>query len=293
MPLPGFDELRRRADARSGPVPVIAAGGPEPTVVEALDEAARRGWVVPILAGPRREILGRLPGAGRCEILDTEDPAATAVEAVREGRARILMKGRVATPELLRAILDPSRGLRTARPIVQVVLMEIPRDRRRFLMSDTGIIVRPDLSQKLGILAHAVDVARALGVDEPRVALVAASEGVSERMPETVEADRIAAMHHDGCHVQGPLSFDLAYEAVAGEKKGVAGPVVGAADAMVFPDLTSANLAVKAIMYTADCRFGGVLRGTTHPVAFMSRADRAETRLNSLALALALLESRD
>jgi phosphotransacetylase len=169
--------------------------------------------------------------------------------------------------------------------------MEVARDGRQFLLADTGIVVRPKLKTKLDILRASVEVAHALGADRPRVALLAASETVNLAMPETIEADEIRRRHEAGefadCLIEGPLSFDLAYAADAARKKRVGGEVAGAADAMVFPDLLSANLTVKAIMYTADCRFGGILRGTTAPVVFMSRADTASTRLNSLALALA------
>ena len=122
---------------------------------------------------------------------------------------------------------------------------------------------------------------------------MAASETPGAAMPETLDAAEIQARGRSGefgdLAIQGPLSFDLAYSAAAGGKKRVGGEVVGAADVMVFPDLLSANLTVKAIMYTADCHFGGVLMGTTAPVAFMSRSDDPATRLNSLALALAVL----
>ena len=124
--------------------------------------------------------------------------------------------------------------------------------------------------------------------------MMAATETVKIAMPETVEADELTRRNRQGefgdCSIEGPLSFDLAYAAEAGAKKRIEGSVVGAADIMVFPNLLSANLTVKAIMYTADCRFGGVLKGTTAPVVFMSRADDVATRLNSLALTLRILE---
>jgi phosphotransacetylase len=123
---------------------------------------------------------------------------------------------------------------------------------------------------------------------------MAATETVKPAMAETSHADEIARRGERGefpdCLVQGPLSFDLAYATAAGERKRVGGSVVGAADIMIFPNLLAANLTVKAMMYTADCRFGGVLCGTSAPVVFMSRADTTETRLNSLALTLALLD---
>ncbi len=164
-----------------------------------------------------------------------------------------------------------------------------------FLMADTGICVRPKLASKVEIVRYTIEAARALGVARPRVALMAATEAVNASMPETVDAAEIQRRNRDGefpgALIEGPLSFDLAYSADAADKKRVGGEVVGNADAMVFPDLVSANLTVKAIMYTADCHFGGVLQGTTVPVAFMSRSDTAATRLNSLALALAVLRN--
>jgi phosphotransacetylase len=195
----------------------------------------------------------------------------------------------------MQAVLDAPNGLRTDRVICQVVLMEIVRDGRRFVMADTGICPRPDLEQKIDILRSAVSVAQALGEPTPRVAVLAAGEKATARLPDTLDAAELQrrgeAGDLRGCLVQGPLSFDLAYAALAGARKGVAGPVTGAADVMLFPDLTSANLTVKAIMYTSNCRFGGVLCGVACPVVFMSRADDTPTRLRSLALALRLLSA--
>jgi phosphotransacetylase len=200
------------------------------------------------------------------------------------------MKGQISTPDLMRAVLAHGTGLRTGRVVCQVPLVEILPAGRRFLLADTGISIAPSLEQRIDILRSAVEVAHALGVDEPRVALMAATEKPAASMPETLEAAEIVRRHEageiTGCRVQGPLSFDLAYADEAGDRKHVAGPVVGAADVMIFPSLLAANLTVKAIMYTASCRFGGVLCGTVCPVVFMSRADSVETRLNSLALAL-------
>ena len=210
------------------------------------------------------------------------------------GNARALMKGQIATPALMEAVLDPAIGLRTGRVVCQVVLMEIPRDDRRFLLADTGICVTPSLKTRIDILLGAVEVAHALGTSKPKVALMAATETVKDSMPETVEAAELTRRNQQGefgdCSIAGPLSFDLAYAAEAGARKRIEGAVVGAADVMIFPNLLSANLTVKAIMYTADCRFGGVLKGTSAPVVFMSRADDVATRLNSLAMTLRILE---
>ncbi len=301
MPLAGLAQLHADADALPAPVPVAVAGGADRTVLEALRTARDRGWVRPVVAGREAEIR-RL--AAECGVsldgftlLDADEPARAAVAAVRSGAARLLMKGQVPTPALMAAVLERETGLRTGRVICQVVLLEVLRDERRFLLADTGICIEPTLEEKAGILRHAATLAHALGEPCPRVALLGATEAPTEKMPDTVEAAELQrrgeAGAFPGCAVQGPLSFDLAYAPDAAGKKRVAGPVAGAADAMVFPNLLSANLTVKAIMYTADCRFGGVLCGAACPVVFMSRADSTATRLNSLALALALLRSQE
>jgi phosphotransacetylase len=294
MPLSTWAQLEREADARGEPIPVAVAGGADRTVLEALRAACDRGWVTPTVIG-REQDMRRAAAAWGVDLhgftlRDTQEPAAAAVAEVHSGRARLLMKGQIATPALMKAVLDPATGLRSGRTICQVVLMEIQPAGRRFLLADTGICIQPTFEQRIDILHSTIAVARALGAGEPRVALMAATEAVTESMPETLDAvelqRRSLAGDFPGCVVQGPLSFDLAYAVDAADKKRIGGPVTGAADIMLFPNLLSANLTVKAIMYTADCRFGGVLCGAACPVVFMSRADTTATRLNSLALAL-------
>jgi phosphotransacetylase len=300
MSISGFTELYHHADALRNPIGVVAAGGADPTVLQSLRQACDRGWVRPIVAGTRREIGQAADGCGIAldgiEVLDTDDPAGAAVQAIRDGRAQLLMKGQVSTPALMRATLAHDTGLRTGRTMCQVVLVELLQDGRRLLLADTGICPQPTLDQKAEILQAAVEIAHALGEPLPRVALVAASDTITDAMPETLDAAELAGRNQigqlPGCVVQGPLSFDLAYDHEAAAKKQVEGPVVGAADIIVFPNLVSANLTVKAIMYTAQCRFGGVLCGATCPVVFMSRADTTATRLNSLALALKVIRGR-
>jgi phosphotransacetylase len=298
--LPPFADLFQRCDQRSQPVDVAVAGADDPTVIEALGAAVKRGWVRPLLVGPEAGIRGiarslnvSLDGM-RVRDAEGETVAEVCVAEGRSGRVRLLMKGQIATPSLMKAVLDAESGLRCGRTICQIVLMEIPRDGRRFLMADTGISVQPSRKKIVDILQSTVEVAQSLGLERPRVALMAATETVNPSMPETLHAQELSARQARGdlghCLVQGPLSFDLAYAEDAGAKKRIAGAVVGAADIMLFPNLLSANLTVKAIMYTADCHFGGMLHGTSAPIVFMSRADNAATRLNSLALTLATLE---
>jgi phosphate butyryltransferase len=300
MPLASFDWLYQRADALREPVPLAVAGGADRTVLEALGTACGRGWVTPAVAGREADVRRVADECGvRLQgftLLDADEPALAAVARVRSGQARLLMKGQIATPALMKAVLDPALGLRTGRVISQVVLVEIRPAGRRFLLADTGICIQPTRTQKGDILRGAVEVAQRLGADAPRVAALAASETVSEAMPETLDAAELQrrgqAGEFPGCVVRGPLSFDLAYAEEAAARKQVGTAGFGVADVMLFPNLVSANLTVKAIMYTADCRFGGVLWGAACPVVFMSRADTTATRLNSLALALACGEAR-
>lgn len=294
MGLQSFEELYKSADANRPGIAVVAAGGADSTVLQALQEATQRGWVRGIVTGKRPEIesVARECGVNltAIEVIDSENPAEAAVEQIRAGQARILMKGQIATPDLMRAVLNQEKGLRTGRTLSQIVLMEIVPHQRRFLLSDTGLCIVPEFRQKQEILESLVAVARRLGAERPRVAVMSATEKVTKTMPDTEEAAELQRLGEAGafgeCDVQGPLSFDLAYAADAGDKKRLEGRVIGAADAMLFPDLLSGNLTVKGIMYTADCRFGGVIWGARCPVVFMSRADRLETRLNSLAFTL-------
>ena len=296
MPLPSFHSLYDDADQKAECLSVAVAGAADRTVLDALVIACRRHWVSPILCGDETEIRRAAKEWGvdlaGFSFVHTQASATAAVAAVREGRASLLMKGQISTPDLMRAVLAHDTGLRSGGVVCQVPLVEILPTRRRFLLADTGISIAPTLVQRIDILRSAVEIAHALGVEEPRVALMAASEKPVASMPDTLEAAEIVRRHESGeiagCRVQGPLSFDLAYADEAGDRKHVSGAVVGAADVMIFPNLLAANLTVKAIMYTASCQYGGVLRGTTCPVVFMSRADSVQTRLNSLALALKL-----
>jgi len=315
--LPSFDLLHADADRTRPRIAVAAAGGADATVLQALAEAQRRGWVQPTAFGDldaMRRVAAEhaIPTEG-IRLAASTQPAADAVAEIRAGRAQVLMKGQIATPELMKAVLQADTGLRTGWTLSQVVLMEIPRDGRSFLLADTGLCIAPTLPQKREILGSLVDTARGLGAAAPRVAVMSATEKASPSMPDTLEAVELseaaargerwempAAARFAPCgeraaagtvwaHVEGPLSFDLAYAADAGDKKRLSGEVIGQADAMLFPNLLAANLTVKAIMYTADCRFGGVVRGASAPIVFMSRADSVETRINSIALALRLM----
>lgn len=298
--LPSFNDLFEIASRRGARVRVAAIGAADQTVLKALVEASSRGWIEPILVGSALEIQSVAQAAGielsGMRIVDAEQPAVAAVAEVRAGRADMLMKGQINTPDLIRAVLNAEQGLRTGKTLCQVVLMEIAGHARRFLLSDTGLCIEPNFRQKSEILDSLIIVAQGLGEPKPKIAVMSATEKAGSAMPDTLEAVELQRLNEagefPGATVQGPLSFDLAYAADAGDKKRIGGSVIGAADAMLFPNLLAANLTVKAIMYTADCQFGGVVCGAACPIVFMSRADTTATRLNSLALALTLIAAQ-
>src|SRR5262249_25097632 len=228
MSLDGFDHLAQLADARTQPVSLSVAGGDDPTVLEAFRTAIDRGWVRPILVGPASRIESLAGSLGipldgiTIHHAEGDAVAEAAVEEVRASHAQMLMKGQIATPALMAAVLNPTTGLRSDRVVCQVVLMEIPRDHRRFLLADTGICVHPDRRKRIDLLHQAVDVAHALGAARPKVALMAATETVKVEMPETIEAAELSRRNRQGefgdCVIEGPLSFDLAYAVEAGAK---------------------------------------------------------------------------
>ena len=216
------------------------------------------------------------------------DTAPAAVAAVRSGQADALMKGGVDTRDFMQAILDRERGLRVGRLVSHVAVVEAFG--RLLLITDGGVVLNPTLEEKAAIILNAVAIARRLGIELPKVAVLAAVEKENPKMPETVDAAALSRVALPGCVVQGPLAVDNAVSPEAARLKGIAGPVAGHADILLVPSVLAGNLFAKGIMYFSQCRFGGVVAGTSRPVMFLSRSDTAPTRLNTIALGVLLSE---
>ncbi|MHC4248051.1 MAG: phosphate acyltransferase [Planctomycetota bacterium] len=257
--MTSFEDIRRSARER-GTSSIAVAGEPDEELSRAVAEARRMGLA-------------------ECA---TFADAPSAVAAVRSGRMQVLMKGSVDTRAFMGAILDRDKGLRAGRLISHVAVVEVGG--RLILITDGGICLEPTLEDKADILKNVVPVARALGMDPAKVAVLAAVEKVDPRMPETVDARDLAAMKITGLVIRGPLAVDGAVSEAAARAKGLSGPVVGNADVLLVPSVLAGNMLAKGIMYFADCRFGGVAAGTSHPVCFLSRAGTADTKLNTMAL---------
>ncbi len=297
MALKSFEEIRRAA-AECGRKRIAVAGA-DAAAMEALDRARGMGLAEPILVeagepGAARRLAAQLgvpPDAFRIiPAGGAEAAAAEAVRLAREGEADICMKGNVPTDAFMRAVLDRDRGLRSGRLVSHAAVLTSARLGRTFIVTDGGVNIAPSLEDKAEILRNALPLARALGSPRPKVAVMAAVEKPNPKMPATMDAaalaEMAARMEFGECDVGGPMALDNAVSEEDARKKGIEHPVSGRAEILLVPDIHSGNLMAKAIMYFSECEFGGIVMGTRAPVAFLSRADSAATRLNSIALAV-------
>ncbi len=261
----------------------------------ALD-AGEQGLIQPILIGPRARIEAAAAEAGRSldgvEIVDvphSHAAAARAVALVRESRAEALMKGKLHTDELMGAVLDRAAGLRTERRMSHVFALDVPSYPKPLFVTDAAINIDPDLDDLRDIVQNAIDLARALGVAAPKVALLSAVETVTPKLPSTVKAAALCKMAERGQIVggvlDGPLAFDNAVSKAAAEAKGIASPVAGDADILVAPDLESGNMIAKQLIHLAGAEAAGIVLGARVPIMLTSRADDVLARLASAAIA--------
>lgn len=239
------------------------------------------------------ESLGLVRGL-RIQKEDPAQAAAEAVAAVRRGEAHLVMKGLLQTATIMKAVLNKEEGLRTGRALSHVCVFEIPDWPKLIFITDVALNVAPDLARKADIIRNQVQVARSMGIETPKVAVLAAVETVNPDMPAAVEARQLQEMGERGelgqCLVQGPLALDLAVSEESGKIKGVGGPVVGDADILVVPDIEAGNMLYKGLVYFAKARPAGVIMGAKCPVVLLSRADSPDAKLMSIALAVLAAE---
>jgi len=274
---------------------VAIAGAEDKEAIKAVSEARELG-ISAILFGKKEIIEKNLSEIGvEYPIVDCrtdEESSKWAVKYVVDGNAHIVMKGLVKTSTLLKAVLDKEYGLRTERLLSHITLLEVPGINRLIFLTDGGMVIRPTLEQKVQIIENAVDVAKKLGYEMPKVGIIAAVETVNPDMPETLEAALIAKMNErgqiKGCKIDGPLGIDNALSDYAAEVKGIKGEVAGHADILVVPDIHSGNFLGKSAVYFANGRIAGIIAGAKAPVIVISRADTSDSKFVSIALAMAL-----
>lgn len=263
-------------------------------------EAARAGLIIPVLVGPAAKIHAAAAQArlelSPYEIIATEHSDAAAVQAVamaRAGEVQALMKGALHTDELLHAVVDGNRGLQTSRRMSHVFAIDAPAYPRALFVTDGAINVYPTLTDKRDIVQNAIDLTHALGIAEPRVAILSAVETVTEKIRSTLDAAALCKMADrgqiTGGILDGPLAFDNAVSVEAAKTKGIVSPVAGRADIFVAPDLEAGNLLAKQLEYLADAQMAGIVLGARVPIILTSRADKTLARLGSCAIALLLV----
>ncbi len=292
-PLRNYDEMLEAA-AAAGPVVVAIAAAQELRVLAAASEAQQRGIIQAILIGDARQIHWLADehhlDLGGMRLIDQPDPVAAADDTMRivaRGDAQAAVKGQIQTSEFLHAALRREAGLRTRRLISHVGLFEVPGFDRLLLITDGGVILYPTKEQKIEIVSNAIAVARALGIDRPRVALLAAADHVLPQLPVTVEIAEIVALQDrwqaEASQVDGPLLLDTAISPAIARQRDRNGLVAGHAEVLVGPDVESVNIMAKAITYLAGGRMAGLVVGARAPLVVGSRADPRETRLVCIA----------
>jgi phosphate acetyltransferase len=259
--------------------------------------AAEAGLIRAVLVGPEHKIRASAEELGAdlsgYEIVATEHShaaAATAVELARSGRVEAIMKGSLHTDELMSEVVNSQSGLRTARRVSHVFLMDVPAYPKPLLITDAAINIDPDLETKRDIAQNAIDLALALGIEQPKLAILSAVETVTPKLRSTLDAAALCKMAERGQIVggvlDGPLAFDNAISAFAAKTKGIVSAVAGFADILLVPDLESGNMLAKQLEYLADAQAAGVVTGARVPIVLVSRADSVQTRIASCAVAL-------
>ena len=287
---------------RSKGIPAIDMAVVYPCHVESLGgalSAAEAGLIRPVLVGPkaRIEAAARELGAdvSAYPVVDADNAhnaALKAVELARTGKVHALMKGSLHTDALMGAVVAADSGLRTDRRVSHVFFMDVPAYSKPLLITDAAINIEPDLREKRDIVQNAIDLAVALGIQSPRVALLAAVETVDPKMRATVDAASLCKMADrgqiTGGLLDGPLALDNAVSLSAAKTKGIISSVAGQADILVVPDLEAGNILAKQLEYLADAASAGIVLGARVPIVLTSRADPAPVRVASCALALLL-----
>jgi phosphate acetyltransferase len=265
--------------------------------------AARRDLIRPILVGPQARLRATAAQAGvdiaGVEIVDTPHSHASAERAValvREGRADALMKGSLHTDEVMAAVVARDTGLRTERRISHCFVMEVPRRPQALILTDAAINIAPTLADKVDIVQNAIDLAHALGIAEPRVAILSAMETVNPKLPSTIEAAALCKMAErgqiTGGLLDGPLALDNAIDPEAAAVKKIVSPVAGRANILVVPDLEAGNMLAKSLSFLAGADAAGIVLGARVPIVLTSRADSEISRLVSCGVAVLVAEAR-
>ncbi len=291
------DQLIKQAQTKKAVVAVAATG--DLPVLQTVKMMNDYGFGTAILVGDAAKIeyFAKETGCNLEEntvvdIKDESQAANVAVGLARNDAADIVMKGLLQTKTYLKAILNKEHGLRTGKLLNAVTAFESAALGRVFLATDCGMIVSPTLEDKVEMIGNATTLANALGCEMPKISCLSAVETVNANMPDGYDAAVLSKMNErgqiKGCIIDGPLSMDLSISEMSVEHKGIVSPVAGKADVLLMPNLQAGNIFWKTMTYLAGAKSGAVVMGTAKPAVLTSRADTAEAKLNSVAMALLL-----
>ena len=297
-----YEKLLERCGSLD-PVPTAVTHPCEATALAGAVEAAKKLLIVPILIGPADRINATAEAAGidlgGLQIVDaphSHAAAAKAVELVREARVEILMKGSLHTDELMSAIVAREGGLRTSRRVSHAFVMDVPTYHKVLVVTDAAINIAPALEDKADICRNAIDLVVSLGLERPKVAVLAAVETVTTKMPATIDAAALCKMSERGQIrggiLDGPLAFDNAISKEAAEAKGITSEVAGDPDILLAPDLEAGNILAKQLAFLAGSDSAGLVLGARVPVVLTSRADSVRARVASCAVAVLAAHAR-
>jgi phosphotransacetylase len=297
-----YDRLLDRC-AGLAPVPTAVAHPCELSALAGALEAGDKGLIRPILVGPVGKIQEiatssklSLSGVEIIDAVHSHASAAAAVQLVREGRAELLMKGSLHSDELLGAVVARDAGLRTGRRISHVFVMDVPTYHKVLVVTDAAINIAPTLEDKADICQNAIDLAVSLELKEPKVAILAAVETVTSKMPATIDAAALCKMADrgqiTGGILDGPLAFDNAISKEAAQIKGIQSRVAGDPDILLVPDLEAGNMLAKQLTFLAKADSAGLVLGARVPVILTSRADSVRSRIASCAVAVLVAHAR-
>ncbi len=291
--LKNFDDLIQKVK-QTGISKVCVAGADDEEVLKAVKMATDMGFIESILVGDKEKIeaIAKAIDLTNYEIVDMKDPEEAALEGVKivkSGRAKVLMKGFVNTSVYLRAVLNREHGLRTGRLLSLLAVYEIEGYHKLLYCTDSGVNVSPNLEQKKDILTNSLLALQGIGLDMPKVAALTANEKVDPKVASTVDAaglvDSVAKGEIPKCIIEGPIAFDVAFDAHAAEHKGIDSKVSGDVDLLVFPNIETGNALGKSWLHFNKAKWAGIILGASNPVVLGSRSDTAEIKVNSIALA--------
>jgi phosphate butyryltransferase len=282
----------------TGPIVLSVAVAQDKEILESVKSAKEAGLIEPILVGNAARIEALLDALemGHNYIVvnepEEEKAALTAASLVRRGQANVLMKGLINTSDFLKAILNPTFGLRTDKLLSHLAAFEIPGQKKVIFHTDGGMNIAPSLAEKKDIVINAINALEALGISNPKVAILAANEKVSPSMPATVDAKELVKLRKEGIIpsgiLEGPIAMDVAVCPQSAQHKGIESKISGDVDLFVVPNIEAGNLQGKTWVYYTGAKMAGVILGATHPIVMTSRSETAEGKLVSIALACLL-----